>query len=98
MADMKADGVQFDDFCLASLLNAYGNATPKQSRRAEAALADFAVQVPQAATAVLSHSTLAALGRAVGRSAAESLVKKHGFAPTPAEGASRAPRDSARTR
>ena len=39
MANMRRDGLAFDDFCLTSVLHAYGNAKPKQQQRAESALA-----------------------------------------------------------
>ena len=42
MQDLKCDGLPLDDFCLASLLQAYSNATPKQIFRAEAVLQGFA--------------------------------------------------------
>merc|ERR1719389_1560496 len=35
MASLRRDGLAFDDFCLTSLLHAYGNAKPRQQQRAE---------------------------------------------------------------
>merc|ERR1719443_2191421 len=41
MSDLRSDGSPLDDFCLTSLLHAYGNAKPKQTFRAQAALRQF---------------------------------------------------------
>merc|ERR1719217_1905478 len=41
MNDLRAEGSPLDDFCLTSLLHAYGNAKPKQTFRAQAALKHF---------------------------------------------------------
>merc|ERR1719463_656015 len=41
MNDLRSDGAPLDDFCLTSLLHAYGNAKPKQTFRAQAALKHF---------------------------------------------------------
>jgi len=39
--DLRSEGSAVDDFCLTSLLHAYGNAKPKQTFRAQAALKQF---------------------------------------------------------
>merc|ERR1719460_2471401 len=41
MGDLRSEGSPLDDFCLTSLLNAYGNSKPKQTFRAQAALKHF---------------------------------------------------------
>merc|ERR1719217_1136846 len=41
MNDLRSEGSPLDDFCLTSLLHAYGNAKPKQTFRAQAALKQF---------------------------------------------------------
>merc|ERR1719214_102578 len=41
MKDLRSDGSPMDDFCLTSLVHAYGNAKPKQVFRAQAALKHF---------------------------------------------------------
>merc|ERR1719498_1797837 len=41
MTDLRSEGSSLDDFCLTSLLHAYGNAKPKQAFRAQAALKQF---------------------------------------------------------
>merc|ERR1719217_1189547 len=43
MSDLRSEGSPLDDFCLTSLLHAYGNAKPKQTFRAQAALKQFLV-------------------------------------------------------
>merc|ERR1719161_2825349 len=75
MHDLKNDGELLDDFCLASLLNSYANAKPKQSQRAEAAFREFVTEHPEG----VSPNTLAALGRAVGQTNADALCKKCGL-------------------
>jgi len=85
MESLKSDGMSPDDFCLASLLNAYANARPKQSRRAEAAFEEFAM----AHRSEVSANTVAALTRASGRAGAEALCKKCGVDQRALEAASR---------
>merc|ERR1719311_670086 len=75
MADLRSSGLPFDDFCLTSLLYAYGNAKPKQQKKAEAAFCEHAAECPKE----LSSNALAALGRVIGRSAADSLCDKCGL-------------------
>jgi hypothetical protein len=41
MKDLRSEGSPLDDFCVTSLLHAYGNAKPKQTFRAQAALKHF---------------------------------------------------------
>merc|ERR1719217_1825139 len=41
MKDLRSEGSPLDDFCLASLLHAYGNAKPKQPARAQDAVREF---------------------------------------------------------
>merc|ERR1719379_1587794 len=71
---LKRDGMTPDDFCLASLLNSYSNAKPKQVRRAEAAFEEFV----RAHHIDVSANTVAALARATGRANADALCKKCG--------------------
>merc|ERR1719272_595489 len=75
MADLHNDGLAFDDFCLTSLLHAYGNAKPKQQQRAEMAFHEYVAQHPKG----VSSNAIAALGRVIGRSAADILCKKCGL-------------------
>merc|ERR1719387_3252955 len=75
MAELRSDGLPFDDFCLSSLLYAYGNATPKQPQRAEAAFREYVAEYPKG----LSSNALAALQRAIGRGAADSLCDQCGL-------------------
>merc|ERR1719262_1022234 len=75
MADLRNDGLPFDDFCLTSLLYAYGNAKPKQGKRAETAFREYVAERPKG----LSPNAIAALGRVIGRSAADALVAKCGI-------------------
>merc|ERR1719321_776471 len=41
MNDLKRSGQALDEHCLASLLSAYYNATPKETKRAEMTLLEF---------------------------------------------------------
>merc|ERR1719240_1679871 len=75
MADLRSDGLPFDDFCLTSLLYAYGNAKPKQQKKAETAFRDYVAERPKG----LSPNSLAALGRVIGRSSADALCEKCGL-------------------
>merc|ERR1719375_1070490 len=75
MADLRNDGLPFDDFCLTSLLYAYGNAKPKQQKKAESAFREYVSERPKG----LSPNAIAALGRVIGRSAADALVSKCGI-------------------
>merc|ERR1719169_31264 len=63
MGDMRKTHLPMDDFCLTSLLYAYGNAKPKQQQRAHDAFKEFA-----AASGSFSQTTIQALHQAVGRS------------------------------
>merc|ERR1740130_1065728 len=72
MANLRSDGLSFDDFCLTSLLHAYGNAKPKQQQRAEAAFQEFVAENPKG----VSSNAVAALGRAIGKNAADALCDK----------------------
>merc|ERR1719359_1154001 len=74
MADLRSDGLPFDDFCLTSLLYAYGNAKPTQRQRAEGVFREYVAEHPKG----LSPNALAALGRVIGRSAADALCEKCG--------------------
>merc|ERR1719155_476883 len=67
MANLRSDGLAFDDFWLTSLLNAYGNAKPKQQQRAESAFREFAAEKPKG----MSFNAISALGRVIGKSAAD---------------------------
>jgi len=75
MANLRSDGLAFDDFCLTSLLHAYGNAKPRQQQRAEAAFREFVAEKPKG----VSSNTMAALGRVIGKSAADALCRQCGL-------------------
>merc|ERR1719263_1136 len=75
MANLRFDGLAFDDFCLTSLLHAYGNAKPKQQQRAESAFREFVAHNPRG----VSSNAVAALGRVLGKNAADALVDKCGL-------------------
>merc|ERR1719321_1560072 len=75
MASLRSDGLAFDDFCLTSLLHAYGNAKPKQQQRAESAFREFVAEKPKG----MSSNALAALGRVIGKNAADALCAKCGL-------------------
>merc|ERR1719321_444340 len=75
MADLRNDGLSFDDFCLTSLIYAYGNAKPKQQKKAEAAFSEYVAEYPKG----LSSNALTALGRVIGWSAADALCDKCGL-------------------
>merc|ERR1719171_2991963 len=75
MADLRKDGLPFDDFCLTSLLHAYGNAKPKEQKKAETAFREYVAEHPKG----LSSNALGALGRVIGRSAADALCEKCGL-------------------
>merc|ERR1719213_574086 len=86
MNGMRNNGLCMDDFCLTTLLHAYGNARPKQRQRAEDTFKNFTAEgVSPTQTSIL------ALQRIVGRSEAMALcqqcaVNTHG---KPQAGASR---------
>jgi len=67
-----ADGITRDDFCLATLLHAYGNARPKQAEKAAAVFREYA-----AAGIAPSRNSVSALAKAVGRQEAEVLCQQH---------------------
>merc|ERR1719473_1147053 len=75
MENLRSDGLAFDDFCLTSLLHAYGNAKPRQQQRAESAFQEFAAAKPRG----VSSNAVAALGRVIGKSAADALCDKCGL-------------------
>merc|ERR1719265_3141748 len=75
MSSLRNDGLAFDDFCLTSLLHAYGNSKPKQQQRAEAAFREFVAEK----TKGVSSNAVAALGRVIGKSAADSLCAQCGL-------------------
>merc|ERR1719198_2457146 len=77
MANLRFDGLAFDDFCLTSLLHAYGNAKPKQQQRAESAFQEFAAAKPRG----VSSNAVAALGRVIGKNAADALCDRCGLDP-----------------
>merc|ERR1719265_2380490 len=70
-------GLPMDDFCLASLFYAYGNAKPKQQRRAQEVFEQFVAD-----GAKLSQTTIQALQRVVGRSEAQVLCQKYSKQPS----------------
>jgi len=74
MQDLSRDGLPLDDFCLTSLLHAYGNANPKPLFRAEAALQKFAINGK-----CLSNNAIQALQRLMGRADAQKLCDKYGL-------------------
>merc|ERR1719353_1287496 len=74
MARLRKDGLPYDDFCLATLLNAYSNAKPKQRNRAEATFRELV-----AAGVSVTHNSLMALSRVLGRADAEALSAKCGI-------------------
>merc|ERR1719158_784936 len=63
MSALASDGLPRDDFCLTSLLYAYGNCHPKQKRRAEEAFREYVSD-----GVALSRNAISALARVVGRS------------------------------
>merc|ERR1719262_1338712 len=75
MASLRSDGLAFDDFCLTSLLHAYGNAKPKQQQRAESVFREFVAEKPKG----VSSNAVAALGRVIGKNAADALCDKCGL-------------------
>merc|ERR1719456_660736 len=75
MANLRSDGLAYDDFCLTSLLHAYGNAKPKQQQRAESAFREFAAEKPKG----MSSNAVAALSRVIGKSTADALCDKCGI-------------------
>merc|ERR1719265_1438818 len=75
MENLRSDGLAFDDFCLTSLLHAYGNSKPKQQQRAECAFQEFAAAKPRG----VSSNAVAALGRVIGKNAADALCDKCGL-------------------
>merc|ERR1719146_250497 len=75
MANLRSDGLAFDDFCLTSLLHAYGNAKPKQHQRAESLFQEFVAEKPRG----VSSNAVAALGRVIGKNAADALCDKCGL-------------------
>merc|ERR1719201_2426955 len=77
MANLRSDGLAFDDFCLTSLLHSYGNAKPKQQQRAESVFREFVAEKPKGVTS----NAVEALGRVVGKSAANALCGKCGLDP-----------------
>merc|ERR1719393_959940 len=68
-----ADGLPRDDFCLATLLHAYGNARPKQAEKAATVFGEYA-----AAGIAPSRNSVSALAKALGRPEAEALCQRHG--------------------
>jgi len=77
MADMRNAGVSWDDFSLTSLLHSYGNSQPKQRQAAETAFCHYVAEHPRD----MSPNALSALGRVIGRSAADALCVKCGLDP-----------------
>merc|ERR1719155_345212 len=75
MTNLRNEGLAFDDFCLTSLLHAYGNAKPKQQHRAESVFREFVAEKPNG----VSSNALAALGRVIGKDAADALCDKCGL-------------------
>merc|ERR1719262_409461 len=75
MASLRSDGLPFDDFCLTSLLHAYGNAKPKQQQRAESVFQEFAAEKPRG----VSSNAVGALGRVIGKNAADVLCGRCGL-------------------
>merc|ERR1719515_634254 len=75
MANLRSDGLVFDDFCLTSCLHAYGNAKPKQQQRAESLFREFVAEKPKG----VSSNAVAALGRVIGKYAADALCDKCGL-------------------
>merc|ERR1719160_1353636 len=73
-----------DDFCLASLLHAYGNAKPKQYQRAQDTFKEFAADCGS-----LSQTTIQALQRTIGRSEAQTLCQKYSVHRLPKDAARR---------
>jgi len=73
MSALRDDGLPPDDFCLTSLLYAYGNAHPKQRQRAETA---FRKYVADGVT--LSRNAIGALARVLGRGSADALCEQCG--------------------
>merc|ERR550514_1958448 len=73
MAGLRADGLPYDDFCLATLLHGYSNAKPKQRGRAEATFRELV-----AAGVSVTHNSMQALSRVLGRADAEALIAKCG--------------------
>jgi len=66
--DMRNSGLCVDDFCLTTLLHAYGNARPKQRQRAEDAFKQFVAEGVS-----LTNTSMQALQRTVGRAEAQAL-------------------------
>merc|ERR1719482_2513903 len=75
MTSLRSDGLAFDDFCLTSLLHAYGNAKPKQQQLAESVFQEFVAEKPKG----VSSNAVAALGRVIGKNAADALCDKCGL-------------------
>merc|ERR1719420_2342986 len=77
MASLRSDGLAFDDFCLTSLLHAYGNAKPRQQQRAESVFQEFVADKPKS----ISVNAVSALGRVMGKNAADALCDQCGLDP-----------------
>merc|ERR1719265_2587231 len=75
MTSLRNDGLAFDDFCLTSLLHAYGNAKPKQQQLAESVFQEFLAEKPNG----VSSNAVTALGRVIGKNAADKLCDKCGL-------------------
>merc|ERR1719262_144554 len=75
MANLRNEGLPFDDFCLTSLLHAYGNAKPKQQQRAESVFREFVAERPKC----VSSNAVAALSRVIGKNAADAVCDKCGL-------------------
>merc|ERR1719478_1608200 len=75
MANLRSDGLAFDDFCLTSLLHSYGNAKPKQQQRAESVFREFIAEKPKS----VSSNAVAALSRVIGKNAADAVCDKCGL-------------------
>jgi len=71
LLDMTTDGIAMSDYFLYALLLAYASATPKQGRRAETAIREAVRKGIQ-----INDQLVAGLSRALGRPAAEALLRE----------------------
>merc|ERR1719265_1139706 len=75
MTSLRNDGLAFDDFCLTSLLHAYGNAKPKQQQLAESVFQEFLAEKPNG----VSSNSVSSPSLPGCKNAADALCDKCGL-------------------
>merc|ERR1719443_1679718 len=73
MSGLRADGIPYDDVCLSTLLYTYRNAKPKQREKAEQVFCEFVARGTR-----VTHESLRALARVMGRTDAEAVCVRCG--------------------